>query len=156
MNMSEFNKGDLFTIDAYDASCLGCAIGHNIAKFRFCLGEMHHLRNEKLRRLFSEEQNYIILDLYLYGINSLKTKYFSALCVRYSDVATFDEIDGDLVIQLIEDDTGLIEFRMRYDSYKWDFVKEYTPDDLTIEEEDKLAKNLIASSEEYEEIVWKD
>lgn len=54
VDMSKFNQGD-FALDAFDTTCLGCGIGHNKAKFRFCMGEISHLRNEKLCCLFEDK-----------------------------------------------------------------------------------------------------
>lgn len=153
VDMSKFNQGDLFAIDAFDTDCLACGIGHDKAKFRFCMGEISHLRNEELRCLFTEGKNYVVVDLYLYGIKDVKIKFISNINIRYTEVVDFNEVDGRLRIRLLEDYGGIIEFQLGYESYKWEYVGEYTPDALTVEEEDRLAEETI-SGDEYKTIVW--
>lgn len=155
MDMSKFNQGDIFHLMVEDADCYGCGIGHNKAKFRFCLGEMDYLINEQLRCLFTEQKNCVVVDLYLYGIKNLKMKFISTVQMRYAHVVDFNEVNGDLLIRLNDEGVGIIEYQMGYDSYKWEFVKEYSPDELTIEEEDRLAEDTI-SEDEYSDIVWND
>lgn len=154
--MSKFNQGNLFALDVYDTDCYGCAIGPNKAKFRFQLGEINHLRNENMTCLNGKTNNYVIVDLHLYGVKIRKMRFLSTVQMQYTEVTDFSEKDGDLIIELLEDTGARIAFQIGYESYKWEFVKEYTPHDLSIEEEDRLAKDIIASKEELMDILWND